>query len=762
MEVLPRAGDRVEVILVRIGKPAVPELEKALQDPDRARPAARVLGGMGERARDAVPALAALLADPKADVEARAEAAKALGLIGSEEKTAAPVIGDPVIAALVIGLSGSSKVQIPSARSLGTCGVAGRPAVAALARLAKDKDADVARAACEALGRIGAPEGALALLSRVQQADAASAAAASALARLGPVARPAVGGLIESLKSEKADAALARATLERLGTTAGHELQDALKRKDAVTRRAAADVLGLMGPRAASSSKALEGMLKHDDPGVVIAAASALLRIEPEQTKPILAAIEPLLTHKDEVVAAAAASVVSDLGPDAGDVVPVLRQQLSSTDEKTVSRAALALGRIRAADGKTVSELSSAATKGPEKARSACVEALGRGGAKESLAVLALLLNDEKRRAHAAVALARVDSKKAADAVEALTSDLLGESEEARKRALAALFKMRPVPREALEPLIALLGRREAVSEVLAVLERMPLNTKDGRLALSLVGLLGTDSAANQARAAAILERIGEPALSPLLLALKSRSPEIRAAVARLLANDAFLGDNRPSPHPLVAVLSDENESVRLAAVQTVATAGGWDESVAKKLLPLLGHNDGAFRRAAARALGSFKSEEIKAPLVECLLDPAEEVRLAAFWSLVRLRAQEADWAADDPSPLVRQARLDSLSSVAFPNRLTEADLRADELEVRLSAARKFADGERPDQALALLIGVLEGWDEPARLAAAETLGELRGKAKPALPALRRRERRDWNEDVRRACAEAIKAIESK
>jgi hypothetical protein len=38
-----------------------------------------------------------------------------------------------------------------------------------------------------------------------------------------------------------------------------------------------------------------------------------------------------------------------------------------------------------------------------------------------------------------------------------------------------------------------------------------------------------------------------------------------------------------------------------------------------------------------------------------------------------------------------------------------------------------------------------------------KSLGEL---AKVALPALRRRVRRDDSDDVRRACAEAIKAIE--
>jgi HEAT repeat protein len=105
---LPRAGDRAELILVRIGKPAIPALEKALQDPERARSAARALGGMGARP-DSVPALTELLLDRSADPEARAEAATALGMIGR--------VGE-VVSALSAALSGPPKVQVAAARAL--------------------------------------------------------------------------------------------------------------------------------------------------------------------------------------------------------------------------------------------------------------------------------------------------------------------------------------------------------------------------------------------------------------------------------------------------------------------------------------------------------------------------------------------------------------------------------------------------------------------------------------------------------------------
>jgi HEAT repeat protein len=72
-------NDRIETALVRMGAEAVPALADALKDTERAGEAARVLGLIGPRARDAVPSLVAVLQDEKGPPPARAEAAQALG-----------------------------------------------------------------------------------------------------------------------------------------------------------------------------------------------------------------------------------------------------------------------------------------------------------------------------------------------------------------------------------------------------------------------------------------------------------------------------------------------------------------------------------------------------------------------------------------------------------------------------------------------------------------------------------------------------------
>jgi HEAT repeat protein len=90
-----------------------------------------------------------------------------------------------------------------------------------------------------------------------------------------------------------------------------------------------------------------------------------------------------------------------------------------------------------------------------------------------------------------------------------------------------------------------------------------------------------------------------------------------------------------------------------------------------------------------------------------------------------------------------------------------EADLRSDDPGVRVESAVALVelDAGRAAVVLPLLAGILEGWDESARVRAAQALEELGSRARPALPALRRRVERDDSEAVRRAAQAAIRAI---
>jgi HEAT repeat protein len=812
VEALPRGGQRVEVILVRMGPVAIESLERGLRNKETALPAAQVLGAMGPRARPAIGALVALLQDLRASDDARAAAAWALGQIGPQTSDGPPgqLAGDPAIGALTAALSGPPVVRRAAALALGESGQAAHPAIPSLARLSRDEDVTIALAACDALGQMRSRAGAAALLARLQQADAASPAAASALARLGPEARAAVSGLIDSLRSKKADARLARAVLERLGAVAVPDLVDALK-APGEARKPAAEVLGLMGPRAIAAAPALEALLSDRDPAVVLAAVAALVRIDPGRSKVVVAAIVPLVLRPEAEIATAATAILAGLGPDAALAAGVLVTALQAKDGRVVARAAFVLGRLRRPPTRVVAALAEALS-GPQKSRPACAQALGHLGAEAKSAVPALVAalsaakNDPAVRAQVALALVRIDPPRAARALEVLTPDLEGESGPAQLLALEALARMRPVPPEALPAVRALLGDRQtalAALAVLAAMERKYLAT----VTPDLLTLLSSSDPRLREGAVEVLVRIGPPTLRGLETTMKSGSPLARAAAARAwreVAPEDPLENRRSSESTaLVALLDDPEPAVRQAAAETIAAVGTEQDATQQAMLALLARPEAELRRPAARLPRALKRHpaEWTPYLLECLFDPDAEVRRQAALSLP---AEEAEvrralrGLLGDPAPSVRLAaarrlgrdreaiavvadlarraapgeraellrllhRIDRGRARALLGEL-EADPRADDLDARLESAVALIemDESRAVVVLPLLSGILEGWDERARVRAARALAALGKRARPALAALRRRVERDESESVRRAAEAAIRAITAK
>jgi HEAT repeat protein len=150
----------------------------------------RGLAEMGPDAKAAVPALLAILREPR-EGDLRSEAAKALGEIGAGDKT--------VLAALTEALKDSGTA--PGAfRGLV---LLGEPPVPILLDVFRKKD-DPLRAnsvaAAEALGEIGAPA-VPALIEALQEKDLGlRIVVCNALGRLGPQAKAAVPALTELFK----------------------------------------------------------------------------------------------------------------------------------------------------------------------------------------------------------------------------------------------------------------------------------------------------------------------------------------------------------------------------------------------------------------------------------------------------------------------------------------------------------------------------------------------------------------------------------
>ncbi|HVE43172.1 MAG TPA: HEAT repeat domain-containing protein [Planctomycetota bacterium] len=134
-------------------KPALGLLIEGLKDPSYFVSArcARVLFAMAPEGKQAAPALLQLLKHPDKDFwEPRSYAAVALAKMGTKEKAMLP--------ALIEGVQQPAykEVRLHAARTLGEMGAEATPALGALREVAKDKDAEVAKAAADALARIEA------------------------------------------------------------------------------------------------------------------------------------------------------------------------------------------------------------------------------------------------------------------------------------------------------------------------------------------------------------------------------------------------------------------------------------------------------------------------------------------------------------------------------------------------------------------------------------------------------------------------------
>lgn len=125
---------------------------------------------------------------------------------------------------------------------------------------------------------------------------------------------------------------------------------------------------------------------------------------------------------------------------------------------------------------------------------------------------------------------------------------------------LETLNRLELIGSPAVESLLPLLESdhplvRQAAARVLG-------GIKDGQAAGPLVALLGDADRQVRWQVVNALEKIGWPAVPPLLLSLESEDDLVRRETARALGR---LADPR-AIEPLIAALDDESETVRVAA----------------------------------------------------------------------------------------------------------------------------------------------------------------------------------------------------
>jgi HEAT repeat protein len=308
--------------LGQIGTAALPDLIALLDDehPQKYAGAAQAIYVIGPEAKEAVEPLLKLMA--RDEHFPRRAAIYGLMGIGPEAKAAVPALTDLLT-------HEDFHTQYWACRALREIGPEAKTAAPVLVELLRDGvpskpryAASVRRHAAQALGGIGPDVGA-------EARDALAAAlkdpidpvredAAIALGKLGPFAKPAVPALEEALDKGPFSARVHAAKSLWLITGETERAVDVLigELGDFNWGLLSAQVLGEMGSKASTAVPALTDLFQSVDPHQRVAAADALLRVDPE-SKAAVPALKELLDHEDEEIRAAAVELLKHLEPDA-------------------------------------------------------------------------------------------------------------------------------------------------------------------------------------------------------------------------------------------------------------------------------------------------------------------------------------------------------------------------------------------------------------------------------------------------------------
>jgi HEAT repeat protein len=236
-----------------------------------------------------------------------------------------------------------ASIRAPAITALGW--VEARETVPRIRELLKDKSSTVQDRAISVLGQLNAKE-AIADIVQVVQHDVRSCVGGRAESIAGTFrglgAAEAAAELLKSMK--QATTAEARHNYASLLAAMGAreaipDLQALLRDPEARVRRGAVDALRQLGVRGSG----IRGLLKDEDPSVLIAAIQALGALAEKDAIPDLI---PFLEHENSSIRSWTLQALQDL--DATEAIPRLIRALNDSDVLTRQRAVRCLGRMGA------------------------------------------------------------------------------------------------------------------------------------------------------------------------------------------------------------------------------------------------------------------------------------------------------------------------------------------------------------------------------------------------------------------------------
>jgi HEAT repeat protein len=685
--------DQLPAILAAIGPVTVPALLDHLTDAHE-HVRAVVAGALGHlQAREAIPDLAALVADPSelvrtSAVEALGAIAAAGGKVERAQRVRLRLVGrrrlffrrrvvvgaeqiKELTATAVAALRGALADGHPAVRglaatALGQCGAAAADSADALAALLRDADETVRGCAAEALGHVGGPPERLAPVLD-DPAAAVRAAAARGLKALGRRASAAVPRLVELLQDRddvvRAAAADALNAIGPLDNGATHELARGLSSADTTVRAHVAEALGTVDAPAEHAAPPLVAALTDRNDNVRAKAAEALGKIGEAAAAVAVPGLVRALSDRDSWVSALAAEALGGMGCGTGVVAGLVRA-LGHVNPEVRANAAEALGKLGAGAGAARAALERAAADVDGHVRARAVAALGALGPPPAdtagLIRAALADPDPVVRAGAAAAVGAWPEPPA-DVLAALLP-LLGDPNDEVKVAVCAV--------------LATGGPGEPVIEGLCrVLAEDGSTWVQGAAAVAL-GRLGPPAAAAGSallRAARTAEAdVREQAMRALVMVqppeaaeaftagLTDAAPEVRLVASAGWMRAAVVPE--AAGPALVEALRDPEPQVRANAAHALARLEALPPGAVAALRECAADTNDGIRLNAALALRVVPPGEVAELMDHLLEDPNVRVRLVAAGAVLRANPADAraaavvHAAADDPSPRVQQA----------------------------------------------------------------------------------------------------------
>ncbi len=414
----------------------------------------------GANISETVTSLTASLADPSAEVRARA--AHALGAMGEPAKSAAaelmsllkdedPTVRRQAVSALA-AIQPGPEVMVPL-----------------FAKLMQDSDPGVQLRVLQALAEVG--EAAVPRLIKALDNDEVAYWSCIVLRDIGPAAKDAVPALIEKLKDPREEirmqAVLALGAIGDAALPAVPQIATVLE--DEYVAPTATFVLGQLNAIPADAEPIIRSNAKSENPGLRTVSLWALTRVHPEDkelrreaTKELVARLRDENAH----VRTIAARALSALPPAPEITMPIWEEALKDADPATIH---LALDALASLGAPMVPRLIDVLQK-HDQLRVEVAYTLGQMGPNAAAATdaLAKLVADEDLHlaTEAILALGKIGSA-AKDAVPALCAALEAEGEKNAHAIILALGKIGP-DAAAAEPMV--LKAMESEDKALAVI----------------------------------------------------------------------------------------------------------------------------------------------------------------------------------------------------------------------------------------------------------------------------------------------------